>query len=386
MGGDFNFIQDTVYDSDGGSPTLKMSSITELSQLKNSRDLLDIWHIRNPFTKRFTYRQHNPLIQRRLDYFLISDSLQDHTKYVDINPAINTDHSAIVLKFSYIKQTERGPSYWKFNNSLLSDNVYLNMMRGKMDEFISANHLPDDPRSSWDFLKFKIKELTRKYSAEKKAAENKTRLDLESKLKTLVNSLSTNPSENLLKEYEECKSRLKSLYDHITNGLIIRSKVSWYEKGEKSNKYFYNVEKRNKSKSHVKSLIIDNNIIVHDQAFVMKQLKTFYSSLYSRKSVKTEKECFDYLADINTPALSEDDQTLCDGQITLNEIFGALNNMASNKTPGNDGPSKEFYLAFFDLLGPKLLECLNKVFSLGEFSISQRQAVVTLVEKKGRDK
>ena len=179
MGGNFNFIQDTVYDSDGGSPTLKMSSITELSQLKNSRDLVDIWRIRNPLTKRFTYRLHNPLIQRRLDYFLISDSLQDHTKFVDINPAINTDHSAIVLKFSYIKQIERGSSYWKFNNSLLSDNVYLNMMRGKMDQFISANHLPDDPRSSWDFLKFKIKEFTGKYSAEKKAAENKTRLGMQ---------------------------------------------------------------------------------------------------------------------------------------------------------------------------------------------------------------
>ena len=38
------------------------------------------------------------------------------------------------------------------------------------------------------------------------------------------------------------------------------------------------------------------------------------------------------------------------------------------------------------MLGPKLLECLNKVFSLGEFSTSQSQAVVTLLEKKGRDK
>ena len=55
MAGDFNFIQVTVYDSDGGSPTLKMSSITEVSQLKNSRDFVDIWRIRNPFTKKFTY-------------------------------------------------------------------------------------------------------------------------------------------------------------------------------------------------------------------------------------------------------------------------------------------------------------------------------------------
>ena len=60
-----------------------------------------------------------------------------------------------MLKFSYIKQTEREPSSWKFSNSLHSDNVYLNMMRGKIDAFISANHLPDDPRSNWDFLKFK---------------------------------------------------------------------------------------------------------------------------------------------------------------------------------------------------------------------------------------
>ena len=44
------------------------------------------------------------------------------------------------------------------------------MMKGRMDEFISSNHLPDDRRSSWDFLKYKIKEFTRKYSAEKKVA------------------------------------------------------------------------------------------------------------------------------------------------------------------------------------------------------------------------
>ena len=77
-------------------------------------------------------------------------------------------------------------------------------------------------------------------------------------------------------------------------------------------------------KSHVKSLTSDNNTIVHDRVFVMKQLKTFYNSLYSRRSVKTERECFDYLPYINTPAISEDDQTLCDGHIKMNEIFGAF--------------------------------------------------------------
>ena len=40
-------------------------------------DLVDIWRIRNPTVTRFTWRQKKPIIQRRLDYWLVSDSLQD---------------------------------------------------------------------------------------------------------------------------------------------------------------------------------------------------------------------------------------------------------------------------------------------------------------------
>ena len=39
-GGDFNFIQDTVLDLDGGSPCLNTTSIAELVQLQDSRDLI----------------------------------------------------------------------------------------------------------------------------------------------------------------------------------------------------------------------------------------------------------------------------------------------------------------------------------------------------------
>ena len=48
--------------------------------------------------------------------------------------------------------------------------------------------------------------------------------------------------------------------------------------------------------------------------------------------------------------------------------------------------SREFYLAFFDLLGNEVLASLNYSYQLGELSNSQRQAVVTSVEKKGKIK
>ena len=97
IGGDFNFIQDINLDSDGGSPKPKYSSISAVAQLQNSRDLIDIWRLRFPHTRRYTFRQPNPFLQRRLDYFFISDFLQDHTKHVDIIPAVNTDHSLLLF-------------------------------------------------------------------------------------------------------------------------------------------------------------------------------------------------------------------------------------------------------------------------------------------------
>ena len=121
-------------------------------------------------------------------------------------------------------------------------------------------------------MKFKIKEFTRKYSSEKKIKDVTERSDLERKLKNLPDILNTNSSDETIKEYEDCKNkRLESFYDSITKGLILRSKAEWYEKGEKSNKYFCNLEKRSKSKTHVHSLIIGNTE-THDHVTITQVL------------------------------------------------------------------------------------------------------------------
>ena len=60
--------------------------------------------------------------------------------------------------------------------------------------------------------------------------------------------------------------------------------------------------------------------------------------------------------------------------------------LGDNKSTGNDGLSKEFYVCFFNEIHPFLAEAFNYSFQHGELSISQRQAVMTLIEKKGKEK
>ena len=56
-------------------------------------NLVDIWRVRRTYTKQFTWRVLNPLKQRRLDYFLVSDSLQSFVVSADIITAVATDYS-----------------------------------------------------------------------------------------------------------------------------------------------------------------------------------------------------------------------------------------------------------------------------------------------------
>ena len=54
--------------------------------------------------------------------------------------------------------------------------------------------------------------------------------------------------------------------------------------------------------------------------------------------------------------------------------------------PGNDGLTIEFYLAFWPLFGTNIVDSTNYSYEFGELSNSQKQAITTLIEKKGKDK
>ena len=58
--------------------------------------------------KSFTWSQKSPFIFCRLDYWLISNSLQDLIKDVNIIAAIRSDHSAILLHLQEIEECQRG--------------------------------------------------------------------------------------------------------------------------------------------------------------------------------------------------------------------------------------------------------------------------------------
>ena len=100
--------------------------------------------------------------------------------------------------------------------------------------------------------------------------------------------------------------------------------------------------------------------------------------------MKTEAECLEYLNSINIPCLTDSDTQSCEGRLTIKECWDALLSMKNNKSPGNDGITKEFLEYFWGKLGTFLVSILNHSFEKGELSTSQKQAIITLIKKKDK--
>ena len=127
IGGDFNVHLNAVLDNSGGKIE-KNASVRTVEELKFSYDLIDIWRIRNIDKRQYTWRQRKPFVQRRLDFWLESDCLQDVVEHTDIIPSIKSDHSAITLHIKSNESHARGPSHWCFNSSLLRDENYVEII------------------------------------------------------------------------------------------------------------------------------------------------------------------------------------------------------------------------------------------------------------------
>ena len=110
MGGDFNLIFDCKFDASGGNPILKKKYLAKLIEIKETLYLCDIWRIRNPNVRRFTFRQNrvSGFIEQRLDFSLISNIPQEPIIKTDVLTSFCTDHSPIFFFFRIKRYANSG--------------------------------------------------------------------------------------------------------------------------------------------------------------------------------------------------------------------------------------------------------------------------------------
>ena len=109
------------------------------------------------------------------------------------------------------------------------------------------------------------------------------------------------------------KIEYDSIYEQIAKGTIIRSKATWYEKGEKSNKYFLNLETHKKAKSSIHKLFNNEGVVISDPKKFLQEIQSFCSNLCKRDPlIPSEDMLNSFLNNSEMPKLSTNEVRICD--------------------------------------------------------------------------
>ena len=378
LAADLNCTIEPRMDNLGGKNHSK-AEVNELNNLVNKLGLIDSWRMFHSNEKSYTWKHKSNPILRRIDYVLVNEQCFNQISDIDIVTIPNSDHRGYLCFLESIK-TKRGPSYWKLNNSFLKNNDYVEGVNKIIQNCIT---LEGDPQVLWDYCKTQIKTFSLAYG-KRKAQENKTELcKVEIKLSKACKNLSQNPDNaQHLQDVNNFKNKYDILSMSKTQGDLIRSKADWAEKGEKSNKYFLQLEKTRAKQKLMTVLELDDGTIVTDPELIMSEQIKFYQNLYKDTKVYRKASLEDFIKDVNIPKLSEEESSTCEGEITYRECVLSLRTMRNEASPGLDGLSAAFYKMFWLKLGNLVVKSLNRGFHEGQLSCTQKEGLMTLLPKK----
>ena len=99
LGGDLNVTCNSELNKRGGLKETRNRVINIIEYIKTQYNLCDVWRIKQPRQRRYTWKRSNPFIHCRLDYWLITEVNLDHIKTIEIIPSIKSDHCAVTLEF-----------------------------------------------------------------------------------------------------------------------------------------------------------------------------------------------------------------------------------------------------------------------------------------------
>ena len=398
IAGDFNFVADYKVDSNYSQQN-NVHARNAFADIMCRHNLIDAWRDRNPNGQMFTWSKQNPLKFGRLDMFFIQEHMRSTIISTDAVTGYRSDHSIITLNIKEPRK-KKGPGLWKFNESLLNDEAYDNLITKVIIDTVHQYAVPvyerefiSDPFNYneveftisaglfYETLLMTIRGETVRFSKQKARSTREREIKQMHIINTLQKEFDLNQCSADLLRLEEAKALLEEIRKPKIMGLITRSRVNWFEEGERCTKYFLSLEKRNTTKKSIQSLKVDTEVTTNKQKILdlfSENLKQKYQKQFSLRNSN------EYLKMHIKRKLSETQKRALDEPISLEELRSALVKMKKGKSPGSNGFTADFFKHFWRYIGVFLYRAFSEALNNQTILKSHQESIVTFIPKHGK--
>ena len=142
--------------------------------------------------------------------------------------------------------------------------------------------------------------------------------------------------------------------------------------------------KKQGEKNQINKIRNVNGEITTDNTEIQRIIRDYYQQLYANKMDNLE-EMDQFLEKYNFPKLNQEEIENLNRPITSTEIKTVIRNRPTNRSPGPDGFTAEFYQKCREELTPILLKLFQKIAEEGKLPNSLHEAAISLIPKPDKD-
>ena len=380
--GDFNTVMsrgeriNTIY----SGPEKRITKY--LWEMCEDLNLIDCW---SKGDNSMTWRHGDKM--SKIDRILFTNEIFNGSPKVYTDWTITeSDHAAVIVELTKKVPTsnERVTRIdTRFMSNVLLKHKFLCELKIRLEQMVETNM---NPHQKLEYLKVMIRSIALEIAAEEKKKSDVEQKNLKADIDFWQKAFENSKSEsykllaitNLNDLFAKRDEHLNNRGEYLSN----RNKTRWYQEGEKSTKYFLNLQRAKTKKAEMRELII-NGVEVKDNAEINKHVEHFYKKLYEKGNSKvTNLHQFNDFVKLDP--LHNDNIRSMETPITKDDLLRTLNT-CSDSAPGPDGIPYSIIKATWNYFGDLLLDCWKYSQLTNELTHSHSTSYLRLIPKEGKD-